>query len=280
MKKAAIAWAMAFTLGAMTFSVSVEASTHTVEPGETLWGISQKYNIPVEQIMQANDLESYLIFPDDELKVKEEQEQVTNEDTVTNHLYNISPGDTLTEISKKFNLPIDDLVAWNNIASADYIFVDDVIALNPASKHLAKVTTLPVTQTKIKEPTTKAQTQSKQKATQAQTVSAQAQTTQAPPDNGAKTITMTATAYTAYCTGCSGITANGTNLRANPGLKVIAVDPRVIPLGTKVWVEGYGTAIAADTGGAIKGNKIDVFIPTKDAALAWGRKTVKVQILD
>ncbi|MFX6153002.1 3D domain-containing protein, partial [Acinetobacter baumannii] len=47
-----------------------------------------------------------------------------------------------------------------------------------------------------------------------------------------------ATAYTAYCTGCSGTTATGINLRANPNAKVIAVDPRVIPLGTKVYVEG------------------------------------------
>ena len=63
---------------------------------------------------------------------------------------------------------------------------------------------------------------------------------------------MRATAYTAYCEGCSGITANGTDIRSNPNLKVIAVDPRVIPLGTKVWVEGYGEAIVADTGELLK----------------------------
>ncbi|MEI2441396.1 3D domain-containing protein, partial [Priestia megaterium] len=45
------------------------------------------------------------------------------------------------------------------------------------------------------------------------------------------------------------------------------------------YVEGYGTAIAADTGGAIKGNKIDVLLPSQKEALKWGRKTVKVQIL-
>ncbi|TRY28575.1 hypothetical protein FOI67_17365, partial [Geobacillus sp. LEMMJ02] len=72
-----------------------------------------------------------------------------------------------------------------------------------------------------------------------------------------------ATAYTAYCTGCSGTTATGINLRANPNAKVIAVDPRVIPLGTKVYVEGYGYAVAADTGKNVKGYKIDVFFPNK-----------------
>jgi len=102
----------------------------------------------------------------------------------------------------------------------------------------------------------------------------------APSNGSGRTLTMRATAYTAYCEGCSGITANGTDIRSNPNLKVIAVDPRVIPLGSKVWVEGYGEAIAADTGGAIKGNKIDVFIPTEGQALQWGVKTVTVKILD
>ena len=56
-------------------------------------------------------------------------------------------------------------------------------------------------------------------------------------------------------------------MKQNPDLKVIAVDPSVIKLGTKVHVEGYGYAIAGDIGGAIKGNKIDVFIPSKSEAL-------------
>lgn len=87
------------------------------------------------------------------------------------------------------------------------------------------------------------------------------------------------TAYTAYCNGCSGRTATGLDLRANPGAKVIAVDPSIIPLGTKVYVEGYGYAVAADTGGAIKGHKIDVFFPTKAEAFRWGVRKVKIKIL-
>ncbi len=86
---------------------------------------------------------------------------------------------------------------------------------------------------------------------------------------------VSTTAYTANCNGCSGRTATGINLRANPNAKVIAVDPRVIPLGTKVFVEGYGYAIAADTGGAIKGYKIDVFFPSKADAYRWGRQEGK-----
>jgi uncharacterized protein YabE (DUF348 family) len=95
-----------------------------------------------------------------------------------------------------------------------------------------------------------------------------------------KELVVTATAYTAYCNGCSGITATGINLKTNPNIKVIAVDPSVIPLGTKVYVEGYGYAVAADTGSAINGYKIDVFFPTKSEAYRWGNRKVKIKILD
>ncbi len=99
-------------------------------------------------------------------------------------------------------------------------------------------------------------------------------------DSVSKEFFVTSTAYTASCNGCSGVTATGLNLHANPGAKVIAVDPSVIPLGTKVYVEGYGYAVAADKGSAIKGNKIDVFFASKADAYRWGRKTVKIKILN
>ncbi|MYL39758.1 G5 and 3D domain-containing protein [Halobacillus litoralis] len=95
-----------------------------------------------------------------------------------------------------------------------------------------------------------------------------------------QTLQMHATAYTAECTGCSGITATGIDLNANPDKKVVAVDPSVIPLGSRVWVEGYGTAVAGDTGGAINGKRIDLHVPSKSEAYSFGSKTVKVKILD
>lgn len=91
---------------------------------------------------------------------------------------------------------------------------------------------------------------------------------------------VTATAYTIPEGQDVAYTATGMILTRNPNLKVIAVDPDVIPLGSKVWVEGYGVAIAADTGGAINGNKIDVFLPTEEECYAWGNKTVTVKIIE
>jgi len=98
------------------------------------------------------------------------------------------------------------------------------------------------------------------------------------PSGNYTEMTVEATAYTAYCNGCSGLTATGIDLRSNPNQKVIAVDPNVIPLGSKVYVEGYGTAIAGDTGGAIKGNRIDVFIPDDQKVYNWGRRQVNIKV--
>ncbi|MTI82088.1 MAG: DUF348 domain-containing protein [Firmicutes bacterium] len=80
-----------------------------------------------------------------------------------------------------------------------------------------------------------------------------------------------ATAYT--------FTGYNTATGITPYRGVVAVDPSIIPLGTKLFIEGYGKAEALDTGGSIKGNRIDLFFPTREQALKWGRKVVKVTIL-
>jgi 3D (Asp-Asp-Asp) domain-containing protein len=72
-----------------------------------------------------------------------------------------------------------------------------------------------------------------------------------------------------------GRTATG--ISTAPG--VVAVDPSVIPLGTRMSIPGYGIGIAADTGGAVVGNTIDLWFPTVEQALQWGRRTVTVTLL-
>jgi 3D (Asp-Asp-Asp) domain-containing protein len=62
------------------------------------------------------------------------------------------------------------------------------------------------------------------------------------------------------------------------GKGVVAVDPKVIPLGTRMWVPGYGMGIAADVGTAIKGRLIDVWMPSAAEARRWGRRTVAITI--
>lgn len=100
------------------------------------------------------------------------------------------------------------------------------------------------------------------------------------PSNVERTVHVEATAYTAHCDGCIGITKTGINLLENPNKKVIAVDPDVIPLGSEVYVEGYGRAIAGDIGSAIQGNRIDLYMKDHNDAMDYGRRQdIKVEIL-
>jgi 3D (Asp-Asp-Asp) domain-containing protein len=89
---------------------------------------------------------------------------------------------------------------------------------------------------------------------------------------------MEATAYTKSIEEGThrGITKSGTQVSRG----TVAVDPRVIPLGTKLYVENYGYAVALDTGGAIKENRIDLYMETKDEAFEFGRKEVRVWIIE
>lgn len=153
--------------------------------------------------------------------------------------YTVKKGDTLYRIAVNHKTTVSNLKSWNNLKSDTIKINQKLHVKKPATKKVSRSTSNEVV----------------------------------------KEFYVTSTAYTAYCKGCSGITKTGINLRKNPHLKVIAVDPKVIPLGTKVHVEGYGYAIAGDTGSAIKGNKIDVFMPSTSQALNWGRKTVKIKII-
>lgn len=104
---------------------------------------------------------------------------------------------------------------------------------------------------------------------------------------GSQGIAVEATYYTAFCdTGCTGITATGIDVSGgimHNGLRIIAVDPAVIPLGSVVEVNAGGAtfkALAGDTGGAIKGNRIDILVATKNEARQLGRTSATVRILN
>lgn len=98
----------------------------------------------------------------------------------------------------------------------------------------------------------------------------------AAPSRYNRTLTMTATAYTAYDDGNGNYTYRGNFLRKG----LVAVDPTIIPLGTRLYIEGYGYAIADDIGGAIKGNKIDLAYENRQDALQFGRQKVTVYVID
>ncbi|WP_394138471.1 LysM peptidoglycan-binding domain-containing protein [Cytobacillus oceanisediminis] len=175
----------------------------------------------------------------------------SNVTSAAGNTYTVKKGDTLWAISKKHNVTVNQIKSWNKLKSN---------TIKP--KQVLKVTASTAKAAAPKKATVKA-----------------ASTTKTTKDTRAyKEITVKATAYTASCKGCSGITYTGINLKKNPNAKVISVDPKVIPLGSKVYVPGYGEAIAGDKGSAVRGNKIDVFIPNKQRALQWGSKTVTIKV--
>ncbi|MDD4600598.1 hypothetical protein SDC9_37322 [bioreactor metagenome] len=96
------------------------------------------------------------------------------------------------------------------------------------------------------------------------------------PSRSGRALSVIASAYTAYDDGTTGYTYRGNLLRKG----LIAVDPSVIPLGTRVYIPGYGLAIADDIGGAIKGNKIDLAFESRSEALQFGRQRMTIYILE
>lgn len=94
---------------------------------------------------------------------------------------------------------------------------------------------------------------------------------QAVENQGKYTMNVVATAYTGYSTTSTG---------QKPVWGTIAVDPKVIPYGTKVYIPAFDKVfVANNTGGAIKGNKIDIFMNTRKECYNWGRRTIEVQVL-
>ena len=91
-----------------------------------------------------------------------------------------------------------------------------------------------------------------------------------------ETMTMTATAYSWECGNGDDLTASMTPIREG----VIAVDKSVIPLGSQVEIVGLGVFSAEDTGSAIRGNRVDVFMPSRGEALRFGRQMVEIRVID
>ncbi|MEK4487377.1 3D domain-containing protein [Psychrobacillus sp. FSL H8-0484] len=189
-------------------------------------------------------------------------------------VYTVVEGDNLYRIALEHNVPLETLMSWNDLTGSLIHPGEELVVSGEGEEG---ITHMEFDSDKVVATTSPIQPPPPVD----DSVEDSNQVVSAPPATEDSTeMLVTATAYTAYCAGCSGTTAYGIDLRANPDQKVIAVDPKIIPLGTKVWVEGYGEAIAGDTGGAIKGNKIDVFIPSHESAMEWGVKKVIIRVLD
>ncbi|WEA42269.1 3D domain-containing protein [Priestia aryabhattai] len=315
-------------VGAASASTS---GTYHVEKGDTLWKVAQKHSVSVDELKDANNLTSNIIYPNQELNVA----------TIKEMTHKVQQGNTLWSISQQYGVTVDQIKEWNGLTS-DLIYPGEQLKIQSPNGQAqqsspsvaqtapeAQQAQAPAEQTQKEQQQAQAeqaqkeqqqaqaeqaqkeqqqaqaeqaqkeqqqaqaeqaqkeqqqaqaeQAQKEQQQAQAEQVQKQQQPAESSQQASGKSMTVEATAYTANCAGCSGTTATGVDLKANPNQKVIAVDPSVIPLGSKVYVEGYGEAVAADTGGAIKGNRIDVFVPSEGDAQQFGRKSVKITVMN
>ncbi|WP_042144042.1 3D domain-containing protein [Paucisalibacillus sp. EB02] len=249
MKKMVATIATGIMLLAPTTNAFAFELEHEVLKGETLWDIAMEHNTTVDSLTELNDLETNIIYPKQKLAVYKK--------------YLVEKGDTLYGISKEHGVTIDDIKEWNELTS-DLILVGQELLIQEAEEHKVVAAAKSIQPTEVKSSTMTKEVKQEKEVKE--------------PEG--KTLTVVATAYTAECDGCSGITYTGINLNEDRNAKVIAVDPNVIPLGSKVHVEGYGYAIAGDIGSAIKGNRIDIHVPTKEEAFNWGVREVKVTIVE
>ncbi|MFB4170105.1 LysM peptidoglycan-binding domain-containing protein [Virgibacillus sp. JSM 102003] len=252
MKKLVASIATGVIIAGATLTTA-SAAEYKVEKGDNLWDIAEKYNTTVDELVESNELKTTVIQPKQKLFI--------------NETYMVEQGDTLTGISEEYDVSVKNLKEWNKLDS-DLIVIGqelEIKGVNVAQDESATATA--------------SNEGSSNESSSNETAKSSKQEKSSQDNPEGKTISVSATAYTADCAGCSGVTSTGVDLNANPNAKVIAVDPNVIPLGSEVYVEGYGYATAADIGGAIKGNKIDIHVPTKDQAYDWGVRTVDVTII-
>lgn len=202
--------------------------------------------------------------------------------------YTIKWGDTLSVISEATGASLDTLVKVNEIQDANLIYPGTVLRFsadqkevtvdNGTEQHSYRVqNNNEVKEVETTEATTQAAETETTQAAQATPATETTQAAAASSSQGGYYLTVEATAYSYNEAGLSNYTADGTNLVSEPN--VIAVDPSVIPLGSYVEIPGYGIFRAADTGGAIYGNRIDVHLVNLNDVYNFGRRTITIRVL-
>ncbi|SFC54927.1 3D (Asp-Asp-Asp) domain-containing protein [Alkalibacterium subtropicum] len=229
-----------------------ETLEYTFQWGDTLWGVSQATDISVDKLATVNDIDNRsliqvgtTIYLSNDLSIisVENEEEVVSYDVSEDEVKETETPEEVEEVKQEKQ------EEKGNQAAAEKAAAEKAAAEKAAAEKAAA-----------------------EKAASTSSNDAAAQ------EESGRWMSVEATAYSRNQANLSNFTFMGIDLRENS--RVIAVDPNVIPLGTKVFVPGYGEYIAGDTGGAIKGNRIDVHMEDLDAAWAFGRRQIDIKILD
>lgn len=236
-------------------------SKYEVVQGDTLSGIASRFGIDVETIVRANSLGSAdRIQPGQVLMIL----------PVSGAAHTVRAGDTLIGIAARYDVEVATVMRFNEMDDPDHIVIGSDLILPGA--RLPRVETAPAPARPV---------------APAAPVTPQASAPAPAPAVGQESSTdlgrsfvgkITAYSYQAPINGARGsITRSGTQVRWG----ILAVDPLVIPLGSRVMIEGFDEVfIAEDTGGAVRGNHVEIFYPDHAAAIRFGVQTRRVTLLD
>ncbi|MFD1064602.1 3D domain-containing protein [Oceanobacillus locisalsi] len=246
-----------------------EETVYTVEKGDTLSAIAKEFDVSVDNIKEWNNLSSDVIVVGNELSIN----GASAEEPATEEESSEEPAEEPATEEESSEEPAEEPATEEESSEepAEEPATEEESSEEPAEE--------PATEEESsEEPAEEATVEQTSNEDTSDSESEEQSSNNGSPEG--ETLSVEATAYTADCNGCSGVTATGKDLNADPNANVIAVDPNVIPLGSEVYVEGYGHATAADTGGAINGNKIDLHVPSQGEAEEFGRQQVDVTIVE
>ncbi|WP_099302387.1 3D domain-containing protein [Bacillus sp. Marseille-P3800] len=250
--------------------VATPAFAYEVKSGDTLSEIANQHQTEVQNIVELNPeiYDKHLIFIGQQLTMPGEGEQ----------------GQVKGEIQSNDSAPQESSNNQSSSESTESTSSTNESSSSEASQSSSSNESTESSSSEASQPSSSNESteSSSSEASQSSSSNESTESSSSEPtqSDSATTMNVEATAYTAFCEGCSGVTYTGIDLRANPNQKVIAVDPSVIPLGSTVYVEGYGEAIAGDIGGAITGNKIDLFMPEQQDALNFGRQNLTIHVYE
>ena len=235
----------------------VSGVLHQVKTGESVSSIAATYGVDAARIVDANQISDPSLVREGDLLIvpgavmtsaPASASPGSGSEGTASIQYAVKPGDTLSSIAAAFGVPVSALQSANSLGNSDFLGIGQLLSIPGATQPVAP-----------QQPAAEAPAQERETSSRG-----------APQDG--KSFIANITAYT-----IQGRTAIGTRTRWG----IVAVDPSLIPLGTKIRIDGFeDTFVAEDTGGGVRGNWVDIFFPNYADAIRFGIQSRRVTIVE